>query len=122
MKRLLFVVALVALVITGTHYAAAISVTPTPSTPVYIPFVPNLLGCADIGCVVGKILDTLAKLAAPFVAIMVLVGAFQIITAGGDPEKFKSGRTTILYAVVGYAIVLLASSVVPIINGLLGNP
>lgn len=121
MKRVL-VLMLAILCLSASLSGAVFAQNVNPTPPLYITFVPNLLGCPDIGCVVGKILDTLALLAAPFVAIMVLVGAFQIITAAGDPEKFKSGRTTILYAVVGYAIVLLASSVVPIIKGLLGTP
>jgi hypothetical protein len=70
--------------------------------------------------VVQKILDALALMAAPFVAIMILVGAFQIMTAAGDPLKFKNGRNTILYAAVGYTVILLASSVVPIVKSILG--
>src|SRR5271154_939456 len=33
--------------------------------------------------------------AVPLCAIMVLVGAFQMMTAGGDPEKFSNGRKTL---------------------------
>ncbi len=52
---------------------------------------------------------------------MVLYGAFQIMTAGGKPEQVSSGRKTILYAVIGYAVVLLATSVVPLLTEILGG-
>jgi hypothetical protein len=42
---------------------------------------------------------------------MVLIGGFQMITSAGNPEKFKSGRNTILDAVAGFAVVLLAKGV-----------
>jgi hypothetical protein len=51
---------------------------------------------------------------------MVLVGGFQLMMAGGDTEKVTRGRKTILYAAVGFAVVLLAKSVALIIQNILG--
>ena len=72
-------------------------------------------------CVAGNIIDALFKISIPIVAIMVLVGGFQIMTAGGNAEKVSSGRKTILYAAVGFVIVLLAESVVSIIQSVIGG-
>ena len=72
-------------------------------------------------CVAGNIIDALFKISIPIVAIMVLVGGFQIMTAGGNAEKISSGRKTILYAAVGFVIVLLAESVVSIIQSVIGG-
>ncbi len=60
-------------------------------------------------------------IAVPLTAIMVLVGAFQITTSAGDQEKFSTGRKTILYAAVGFAIALIATGVTAIIKNLLGT-
>jgi hypothetical protein len=60
-------------------------------------------------------------IAIPLTAIMVLVGAFQITTSAGDPEKFSQGRKTILYAVVGFIIAIVATGVTSIIKSLLGT-
>ncbi|MBI4085783.1 MAG: hypothetical protein HY433_00885 [Candidatus Liptonbacteria bacterium] len=76
--------------------------------------------CKDLTCIANAIIDALFKVATPIVAIMILIGGFQILTAGGDPEKFKKGRQTILYTVVGYAIIILAKGVVSIVQSLLG--
>jgi hypothetical protein len=58
--------------------------------------------------------------AVPLSVIMVLVGAFQLITSSGDPEKVSQGRKTILWAAVGLAIALVAGGIVTIIKSLLG--
>lgn len=75
------------------------------------------------GCTIEKILDGIAKylitLGGVIVVIMILIGAFQIMTAGGDPEKVKTGRHTILWSVVGFAIVLSAYGIAAIIKKLL---
>lgn len=68
------------------------------------------------------VLRGITQLAAPVVAIMVLVGGFQIMTARGNEEKVSEGRKTITYAVVGFAIILLADAVASIIrNFVLGT-
>ncbi len=58
--------------------------------------------------------------AAPLSVIMVLVGAFQLITSSGDPEKVSQGRKTILYAAVGLAVALIAGGVVDLIKNFIG--
>jgi len=50
----------------------------------------------------------------------VLIGGFQMITAAGNAEKFSSGRKTILYAAIGFAVVLAAKAVVVLIKNILG--
>lgn len=72
------------------------------------------------GDVVKKITEGLGQVAIPIVAIMVIVGGFMIMTAGGKSEKVTTGRNVILYAVIGYAVILLASVVVDILQNLLG--
>lgn len=58
-------------------------------------------------------------IAIPLATIMVLVGAFQFMTGGGDPEKISKARKTILYAAIGFAIALIASGVSSIIKSVL---
>jgi hypothetical protein len=57
-----------------------------------------------------------AILAAPVVGVMVLVGGFQLMASGGDPEKVKKGKNTIVYSAVGYAVILLATAVAAVIQ------
>jgi hypothetical protein len=81
------------------------------------------LGGASFATVANNVIYFLATtIAIPLTAIMVLVGAFQITTSAGDPEKFSTGRKTILYAAIGFVIALIATGVTSIIKNLLtGN-
>ena len=59
-------------------------------------------------------------IAIPLTSIMVLVGAFQMITYSGDPEKYGKGRKTLLWAAIGFVVSLVATSVVTLIRGIFG--
>jgi len=48
-----------------------------------------------------------------FVAVVfALWGGFQILTAGGDEEKVKKGKTTLIQAVIGLIVIFLASNII----------
>ena len=55
-------------------------------------------------------------IASPLAIIMVLVGAFQLITSSGNPEKVSKGRKTILWAAVGFVLAIIAGGIVKIIQ------
>ena len=78
------------------------------------------LGGASFATVANNVIYFLSTtIAIPLTAIMVLVGAFQITTSAGDPEKFSQGKKTILYAAVGFVIAVIATGVTSIIKNLL---
>lgn len=80
---------------------------------------PNFLGCSNAQCLLEQILHALWVLASLLTTIMILIGAFQMITAAGNPEKIETAKRTILYAVIGFAVVVLAWSADTIIKGVL---
>ena len=72
--------------------------------------------------IAGNIANFLVvDIAIPITVIMVLVGAFQIMTAGGDPEKFSSGRKTITYAAIGLAAAFISLGAAQLIQNFLGG-
>ncbi len=73
--------------------------------------IPNPLGTDNIVQVINNILNYLIYISVPILAIMILVGGFQILTARGMPAKITSGKQTITYAVIGFAIVLVSKGV-----------
>lgn len=89
----------------------------TPGTTVTLT---NPLNTTDASAVLGNINTFLLVIAAPICGIMVVWGGFQMMTAAGNPEKFSEGRKTLLYAAVGFAIVILADTVAPIIKSIFG--
>lgn len=82
----------------------------------------NPLGsCSQVDCVLGKIIGAIKLISIPIVSIMVLVGAFQIVSAGGNAEQVKKGGKTILYAAVGFAVILLADGVVGVVQSIVNQ-
>jgi len=71
----------------------------------------NPLGSSNVTDLLNKIIDFLILLGAPLLTIMVLVGAYQMLFSGGSQEKFLTGKKTITYAVVGFAVILVAKSI-----------
>jgi len=84
---------------------------------------PNPLGanCNNLSCPLATITSFLFTIAIPLCGIFVLVGGFQMMTAAGNPEKFSKGKKTILYAVIGFVVVLLAGSVATLIKNTFGG-
>ena len=65
-------------------------------------------------CVVSaiyRITDWIFFFLMAIVVIMVLFGAFNLLTAGGEPDKISKGRNYILWAAVGFIVALLAWAV-----------
>ncbi len=83
----------------------------------------NPLGqsCNSLSCPATKVINFLFTIAVPLCAIMVLVGGFQMMTSSGDPEKFGQGKKTILYAVIGFAVILISGSVATLIQSFFGS-
>jgi hypothetical protein len=82
---------------------------------------PNPLGgTCTIPQLLEKIVRFMRDIASPIVAGMVIYGAFQIMTAGGDPEKLNRGKKTILWAVIGYAIIWIGWGIASIIQSVIG--
>ncbi len=79
----------------------------------------NPLGSQSLADIVSSILAALFTLSIPIVSIMVMVGGYYILTAAGNEENLKKGRQAITYAVIGFAVILLANGVVSLIRQLL---
>ncbi len=62
----------------------------------------------------------LTIIAAPIATIMILVGAYQILFSAGDPVKVATGRKTILYTIIAYAIILIGWGIASVIKNFLG--
>lgn len=78
----------------------------------------NPLGCTTFGDCAGRILDFLINVGLALAPIFILVGGFQMLTSGGDPNKFTTGRKTVTYAAVGLAVIIISKGVVSVIQSL----
>lgn len=78
--------------------------------------IPNPLSCGDLGCILGGLISKLNILAIPVVVIIILVGAYMLLFSGGNEDMIKKGRKTIMYAVIGYAIIFISGALVTLVQ------
>ncbi len=82
--------------------------------------IPNPLGVNDIVQVINNIINYIIYISVPILAIMILIGGFQILTAREDPAKVANGRKTIMWAAIGFVIILAAKGAALIILTIMG--
>lgn len=70
------------------------------------------LGTADLESTVVNIVQWVLGFLGLVAVIMILIGGFQWMTAGGNEEKVASAKKIISAAVIGLIIVLLAWAIV----------
>jgi len=103
-------------------FLAGLHATWADGGPLVLPNPLSSLGQgATLLTVVQAVASFLLFIAAPLCGIMVIVGGFQMMTAAGNPTKFSNGRKTLIYAAVGFVIVLFASSIVPLLKNILSG-
>jgi len=66
---------------------------------------------SDIYTLVIKILDFLIILAIPLTAILVIYAGLLYITSAGNEEKVKTAQKALIWALVGFAVVLIAKGI-----------
>lgn len=85
--------------------------------------IPNPLGpnCEDVGCVLQRIAGFLLLIATPILTIMVLWAGFLLLSSGGDPKRVQAGQKALLWAVIGFAIILINWGFASIVEEILGG-
>ncbi len=61
---------------------------------------------------IGTIVNILSSLVGVLAVIMIIIGGFRYITSAGDSNKVGGAKNTIIYALIGLAIVALAQVLV----------
>ena len=93
----------------------------TPQGPGGTYTLPNPLGVENVIDIINNIAYYLSVYIAPaIVTLMILFAAFQILTAGDNPERLKTAKGIILWTCVGYGIILISWGITSIIENLLG--
>ena len=77
--------------------------------------VPGGLG-VDIWTLLGNALNWFFNIAFIIGAIFIVYAGWQYITAGGDDDKMKNGLNTLIRALIGVAIILLAKGLLTVIS------
>jgi len=80
----------------------------------------NPLNATSFEAIVGNGIDFIFKIAIVLVPLMVIIGGFLFLTAGGNPLQITQGRNLLIWTAIGFLVVLLSKAVLAIINLILG--
>lgn len=61
---------------------------------------------------IKRIVDIMLFLIGAISVLMVIIGGIRYVTSGGDPQQVKAAKDTVLYAVIGIVIAILAYAIV----------
>jgi|GEM_PF-6241154 len=94
--------------------------TPTepPSAPsVKLLSLQNPLGSATFEELIAKLIDWLLVVTLPIIVLLILYAGFLFMISGVSPDQRKNAVNIVKYALIGYAIMLLAKVLVGIVTG-----
>lgn len=69
---------------------------------------------------VKRILETVYLYVGIIAAIVIIIGGVFYMTSQGDPAKLKRAKDTIMYAVIGLIVTILAFAITEFVLGALG--
>jgi hypothetical protein len=78
---------------------------------------PQISGLNDVWLVLAAIIEILLQVAALLAVVMVIYGSINFIMSRGEPDKTANARNTIINALLGLAIAVIAAATVNFIAG-----
>lgn len=109
-KKLFFLLFLIA----GVIFTNEIGAQSTAIT------IANPLTATSFEALIGSTVNFIFYLAIALAPLMIVAGAFFLLTSGGEPNKIKTGKDIITYTFVGLLVVLLAKALTAALKGVLG--
>lgn len=72
------------------------------------------------GDLIDAIINFIFTIAMVVVPLLIIIGAFNIMTAGGDAKKVAAGKTIITSALIGLTVILLAKGIIAMLEQAIG--
>lgn len=73
---------------------------------------PSSASTSDITVVFTKVVNTILYVLGAIAVIMIVIGGIRYVTSGGDASGVTAAKNTILYAVIGLIVAILAFAIV----------
>ena len=71
--------------------------------------------------IITRIINYLLLFAALIAIMFIILGGYRYITSAGNAETAKAGRSTVVNAVIGLAIIILSYVIVSVVNNTLAG-
>jgi len=78
---------------------------------------PQINSLSDIWLIVAAVIEILLRVAAIVSVVFVIYGGFNYVTSQGEPEKTAHARSTIISALIGLVVAVMAAIIVSFIAG-----
>lgn len=81
---------------------------------------PNPLSVENFEELINVVINWLLVITLPIIVLLIVYAGFQYMFGGVNPELQRTSGKIVLYAVIGYAIILLSKVLLGVITGLFG--
>ncbi len=81
---------------------------------------PNPLNAESLEEIVSNIVDFLFYLSIILAPLMIIIAGFLFVTAGGNADQIGKAKKIILWACVGFLIILLSKGIIVMIEQVVG--
>jgi hypothetical protein len=81
----------------------------------------GLNGATTLSELILGIIMYMLLFAGSIAVIFVIIGGFQYVTSGGNEEQAEKGRKTLINAVIGIVIIVLAYVIINVVANLVGG-
>lgn len=92
-------------------------IVPTPTTDDY----QNPLVANDIVEFIQQILVFIFTALMPLCILIIIVGAYVMLTSGGIPTKFDLGKKIVIWALIGFAIAVISRGIIHLVWLIIGR-
>ncbi|MDO8577527.1 MAG: hypothetical protein Q7R55_01520 [Candidatus Wildermuthbacteria bacterium] len=80
----------------------------------------NPLNAKNLFELIDNIIRFIFNIAFVLLPLMVVIGAFMFLTAGGKPEQITKARALLLWTAVGFGVILVARGLPAVLRQILG--
>lgn len=81
---------------------------------------PQIQGLGDVWLIVAAIIEIALRIAAIVAVVFVIYGGFSYTTSQGDPESTAKAKSTLVNALIGLAVAVMAAVIVAFIARSIG--
>lgn len=121
MKKILYAIAAWSTVVFPAAVLAQTGEIPNTNLPKFESTVLSGNAGQVVVNLIARVANILAAVVLAVAVLMILVSAWNFITAQGDTEKLGTARRTLVYALVGVAVAFLAFTLPTLVGNFIGN-
>lgn len=81
--------------------------------------IPNPLKAESFKELIDNIIDFLVKIGFPLALAVIIYAGIMFMASGGNEEKVTRAKKILLWAVIGYAIILMSKGIISVILNIL---